>query len=76
MQNHARKMTQFIFVPTLTFFNLKIDLVDFLVKVLTLLTFLLKMQKCEKYNGAKLGYDTSSLFLFYFSVPSKGSFWS
>jgi hypothetical protein len=56
-KNHARKMIQFIFVPTLTFFNKKNDFVDFLVKVLTLLTFSNKC-KSEKYCGAKLGYDT------------------
>jgi hypothetical protein len=70
MQSHARKITPFIFVSTLTFFNLKIDFVDFLVKVLTLLTFSNKCES-EKYHGAKLGYGNRLAYKIIINVKER-----
>ena len=49
--NHARKNSSIYLSANFDFFNLKIDFVDFLVKVLTLLTFFNKCKSVKNIMG-------------------------
>ena len=58
MQKPCKKNDSIYFCANFDFFQLKIDFVDFLFKVLTLLTFSNKCKIVKKNHGAKLGYDS------------------
>ena len=49
--NHARKNSSMYLSANFDFFNLKIDFVDFLVKVLTLLTYSNKCKSVKNIMG-------------------------